>query len=99
MKKLQEGNDTDDFIDIQVRKLSYAEAASLKRDGRQPVVDQDKELEKSITDIEFMNAYKKQKRFDPEEYESKVEEAEEWVNEKRVPKRFSKHRRRGERDN
>ncbi|KAG7754256.1 hypothetical protein KL910_005162 [Ogataea haglerorum] len=106
----------DDFIDIQVRKLSYAEVAALqlRKDGEllpdssrnassgvshiDPVVDQDLELEKSITDVEFADSYSKSKKFSIDEYgcrESAWTEEEQILEDfnKKLPKRFAKNGR------
>lgn len=58
-------NDNEEFIDIQVRQLSYAEVAALNNGHKETkhntnivVIDQDTELEKSITDLEMMDKFK-----------------------------------------
>ncbi|KAG7874377.1 hypothetical protein KL938_004992 [Ogataea parapolymorpha] len=104
----------DDFIDIQVRKLSYAEVAALQlRKDREPpsdssrdaslgvpridpVVDQDLELEKSITDVEFADSYSKSKKFSIDEFsrtESTLAEEDKILEDfnKKLPKRFAKN--------
>ncbi|KAG7818434.1 hypothetical protein KL909_005056 [Ogataea angusta] len=104
----------DDFIDIQVRKLSYAEVAALqlRKDGElppgssrnassgvshlDPVVDQDLELEKSITDVELADSYSKSKKFSLDEIsraESTLTEEDQILDDfnKKLPKRFAKN--------
>ncbi|QPG74120.1 hypothetical protein FOA43_001442 [Brettanomyces nanus] len=109
MKRLQgdasADNGTDDFIDIQVRKLSYAEVASLRASNKEcrcRVVDQDKELEKSVTDMELTNAFKRQKRFDPEATRKQIDDQViiddddhdddgfDYLSQKKLPKRFKR---------
>ncbi|KAH3667189.1 hypothetical protein OGAPHI_002838 [Ogataea philodendri] len=113
MKKMHEGDDLDDdFIDIQVRKLSYAEVAALqlKKNSLPPagsaktassggsnlesVVDQDLDLEKSVTDVEFAENYRKSKKFTATEtHKDDAGEEEQLFDDysKKVPKRFTKN--------
>jgi len=76
MKKLKTENSSEEFIDVEYKQLSYAEAASLrvvreskgsKVTSKKPktdlVVDQDDDLEKSITDVELAEAAKKSIRY------------------------------------
>lgn len=98
----------DDFIDIQVRKLSYAEVASLK--PTQAVVVEENELEKSVMDRELLTEFKKRPKFDREELLSKLDEQqaatvvvdhqpeddfeEDYYPTKKTPKRLNKHNNR-----
>ncbi len=75
MKKLKTENSSEEFIDVEYKQLSYAEAASLrvaqerepksafKKHNNSIVVDQDDDLEKSITDVELAEAAKKNTRY------------------------------------
>ncbi|GME96805.1 unnamed protein product [Ambrosiozyma monospora] len=103
MKKVQEDESTDEFIDIQVRKLSYAEVAALevqatkktKKNTGKAVIDQDKELEKSVTDMEFADSYQKTQKYQLTEATSKVDydafiDDEELFSTKPIPKKLSK---------
>ncbi|GMG19925.1 unnamed protein product [Ambrosiozyma monospora] len=107
MKKVQEDESTDEFIDIQVRKLSYAEVAALEvqatsansnkktKNIQKAVIDQDKELEKSVTDMEFADSYQKTQKYQLAEVTSKVDydafiDDEELFSTKPIPKKLSK---------
>ncbi|ODV85437.1 hypothetical protein CANARDRAFT_28237 [[Candida] arabinofermentans NRRL YB-2248] len=66
----------EEFIDIQIRRLSYAEVAALSVPSKDNtnklssrkidddfVIDQELELEKSVTDLEFADNYSNVKKF------------------------------------
>jgi hypothetical protein len=84
MKKINSSNadhdnniEDDEFIDIQVRHLSYAEVAALDLEKSKSentkkcrplennlmVIDQEDELEKSITDLEMVDNYETYEKF------------------------------------